>query len=119
MLKTLSRLIQAAFYIYAGINHFLNPHFFTRIVPPWVSNAELANEASGAAEILLGILLLIPRTAKMAAWGIISLLIAVFPANWYQFTSGGAGMKVPRWFLIARLPLQLVLIAWAYWYTQE
>ena len=118
-MKTISRLVQGAFYIYAGVNHFLNPHFFTRIVPPWVPDPELANEVSGAAEIALGSLLLIPSTSKKAAWGLIALLIAVFPANWYQFSSGGAGMKVPRWFLIARLPLQLLLIAWAHWYTKD
>lgn len=118
-MKTISRLVQGAFYIYAGVNHFLNPHFFTRIVPPWVPDPELANEVSGAAEIVLGSLLLIPSTSKKAAWGLIALLIAVFPANWYQFSSGGAGMKVPRWFLIARLPLQLLLIAWAHWYTKD
>ena len=118
MLKTISRLIQASFYIYAGVSHFLNPRFFLAIVPPWIPNPELANEVSGAAEIILGILLLIPRTMRAAAWGIIALLIAVFPANWYQYRSGGAGMDAPSWVFLARLPLQLVLIAWAYWYTR-
>lgn len=119
MFKTLNRLIQATFYIFAGTTHFLHPHFYTRLVPPWVPNAELANEVSGAAEILLGILLLIPRTAKLAAWGIIALLIAVFPANWHQYKTNGAGIKLPQWVVVARLPFQLVLIAWAYWFTRE
>lgn len=71
----------------------------------------------GIAEILGGIGLLIPMTQSYAAWGIIALLIAVFPANIYHLTSKGAGMKIPIWFLWVRLPLQFLLIWWAYSFT--
>lgn len=71
----------------------------------------------GIAEIAGGIGLLIPQTRSAAAIGIILLLIAVFPANIYMLTSKGAGMKIKNWFLWLRLPLQLVLLAWAFWYV--
>ncbi len=118
MLKQLSRIVQALFYIYAGVNHFRHPKFYLRIIPPYIPNPEMANWLSGAAEVVLGIGLLIPRLSRKAAWGIIALLVAVFPANIYHLTSGGAGMKVPQWTLVARLPFQLVFGLWAYWHTQ-
>lgn len=119
MLKQLSRIAQALFYIYAGVNHFRQPKFYLRIMPPYIPNPELVNWLSGLAEIVLGIGLLIPRLTRRAAWGIIALLIAVFPANVYHFTSGGAGMKISRNKLLARLPFQLVFGLWAYWHTRE
>jgi uncharacterized membrane protein len=73
---------------------------------------------SGIAEVLLGVLLLIPATSRLAAWGLIALLIAVFPANIYAFQHSeeifGISPSAHFW----RLPLQGVMIAWAYWYTR-
>lgn len=117
MLLTITRIIMGLLYIAAGANHFINPKFYLRIIPPILPFHEAINVVSGAAEIVLGILLLIPATSQLAAWGIVLLLIAVFPANVYHLTSGGAGMNVPIWALWVRLPLQGVLIWWAYLYT--
>jgi uncharacterized membrane protein len=112
------KFLMAAFYIYAGYSHFKNPRFFYKITPPFLKKwKEPINVIVGVAEILGGIGLLIPATQSMAAWGIIALLIAVFPANIYHLTSKGAGMKIPLWGLWLRLPLQAVLIVWAYAYT--
>ena len=107
----------AAFYIYAGYNHFKIPKFFLKITPPWVPYPKTVNIIVGIVEIAIGILVLVPATRVLAAWGIILLLIAVFPANVYHLTSGGAGTKVPIKFLKWRLPIQAVLIVLAYWYT--
>ena len=108
----------AAFYIYAGYSHFKNPKFFYKITPPAIKKWQSPiNIIVGIAEILGGIGLLIPATQSIAAWGIIALLVAVFPANIYHLTSKGAGTKVPMWGLWLRLPLQFVLIAWAWAYT--
>ena len=109
--------VMAAFYIYAGYNHFKIPKFFLKITPPWVPFPKTVNIIVGIVEIVLGILIVIPETRIPAAWGIILLLIAVFPANVYHLTSGGAGTKVSIKFLKWRLPFQVVFIAWAYWYT--
>jgi len=111
--------LMAAFYIYAGYSHFKKPWFFYKITPPILKPWEKPiNVIVGVAELAGGIGLLIPQTRVAAAWGIILLLIAVFPANIYMLTSKGAGMKIKMWFLWLRLPFQLVFLAWAWWYTQ-
>lgn len=104
----------AGFFIYAGIYHFLKPRFFLKIIPPILPFKEWINWISGACEVVLGALLLIPAYQSLAAWGLIVLLIAVFPANVYHLMAKGAGMKVPIWVLWVRLPFQGVLIWWAY-----
>lgn len=106
----------ALLYIGAGINHFRKPGMYIKIIPPIFQNPKLINILSGAAEIILGILLTIPATTFFAAWGIIALLIAIFPANLYMFQNKKAGFGLPRWILFVRLPLQIVLIYWAYQY---
>lgn len=110
--------IFSGFFIYAGISHFRKAWFFYKITPPALQKwKKPINVIVGVAEILGGIGLWIPQTRVMAAWGIFLLLIAVFPANWYMYTSKGAGMKISQKFLLIRLPLQFVMLAWAYYYT--
>ena len=109
--------LMAFLYIIAGFNHFRKPGMYIRIIPPFFKNPKLINTVSGVAEILLGILLLFPVSKRFAAWGIIVLLIAVFPANLFMFQDKKAGFGLPRWMLLLRLPLQIVLIYWAYQYT--
>ena len=108
--------LMAALYIYAGINHFRKPRFYLKAMPTYIPNQKLMVDLSGIFEIVLGIALLFPPTRSYAAWGIILLLIAVFPSNIYMLTSGKFH-KIPKWFLWARLPLQGVLIWWAYLYV--
>lgn len=105
------------FYLLNGINHFRVPTFYLRIIPPQLPFPQTLNYISGAAEILLAMLLVIPATSKIGAWGVIALLIAIFPANIYHYTSAGAGMDISQAVLAWRLPLQLLFIAWAYWHT--
>lgn len=107
----------AVLYIAAGINHFRVPKMYLRIIPPAFPAPKLLNKLSGLAEIVLGVMLMIPEVSPWAAWGIIALLIAVFPANIYMVTNKKAGSGLPAWVLWARLPLQLVLLYWAYLYT--
>ena len=109
--------LMAFLYIVAGINHFKNPGMYIRIIPPYFSNPKLLNVLSGAAEIILGILLIVPFTTHFAAWGIIALLIAVFPANVYMFCKKKGSFSLLKVILLIRLPLQIVLIFWAYLYT--
>ena len=105
--------LMALLYIGAGINHFRKPGMYIRIIPPVFKNPELLNILSGATEIILGLLLTLPFTTHFAAWGIIALLIAIFPANLYMFQNKKAGFGLPLWILFVRLPLQIVLIYWA------
>lgn len=109
--------LMACFYIFAGAMHFVKPRFFIKIIPPSLPYKEIINFVSGSAEIVLGVMLLIPYYSTYAAWGLIVLLIVVFPANVYHLVSRGAGMKIPLWVLWLRLPMQGVLIWWAYQYT--
>ncbi|PXY44127.1 DoxX family protein [Flavobacterium hydrophilum] len=109
--------LMAFLYIVAGINHFRSPEMYIKIIPPYFSNPRLLNIFSGAAEIILGILLALPFLTHFAAWGIIALLIAVFPANLFMYQNKKAGFGLPKWILLLRMPLQLLLILWAYQYT--
>ncbi|MDX6182277.1 DoxX family membrane protein [Flavobacterium sp. Fl-77] len=109
--------LMAFLYISAGLNHFRNPKMYIKIIPSYFSNPKLLNILSGAAEVILGILLAIPVTTHIAAWGIIALLIAVFPANLFMYQNKKAGFNLPKWILFVRLPLQIVLMLWAYQYT--
>jgi uncharacterized membrane protein len=106
-------------FILAGLNHFRIPDFYVNIMPPYLPwHLELVY-ISGVCEVLLGVLLLIPRWTSAAAWGLIALLIAVFPANLHMALHTELYPHVPPALLWARLPLQGVLIAWAYWFTRS
>lgn len=119
--KTLLLWLMAFAYVFAGYNHLSNPAFFVGIVPPGLPNPEWLNVISGLAEIVLGVFLLEPRTRVYAAWGIIALLIAVFPANMYVATQNvgpdgpGSGIGAANYI---RLPFQVLFIVWAWWYTR-
>lgn len=105
----------AAFYAYAGFSHFKNPKFFLKITPPFVPFPEAMNIIIGIAEIALAVMLLFPQTRSWAAWGIIVLLILVFPANIYHHIKARRKGKHVKATLI-RLPLQALLIYLAYIY---
>ena len=108
-------------YIIVGIKHFVDVEYFVSIVPNYISWKKEAVFISGFFEILLGILLLFHKTRKLAAWGIIMLLIAVFPANIYLYVS-----EVPREILniskidaLIRIPFQIPLIIISYWHSKK
>jgi uncharacterized membrane protein len=112
-LKTISLIIMASFYIFAGVSHFRKPRFFLAITPKWVPFPERINLLVGVVEITLGLLLLWNTTRSFAAWGFIIVLILVFPANIYHFQKAVQKKKGVLLTFI-RLPLQLLLIYWAY-----
>jgi uncharacterized membrane protein len=115
--KLVMKWLFGVFFVLAGINHFVSPDFYVRIMPPYLPwHLELVY-ASGVFESLLGVLLLIPRWSTVAAWGLIALLIAVFPANLHMALNANLYPEVSPVFLWLRLPLQGLLIAWAYWFT--
>jgi len=118
--KLVALWILALGMIAIGILHFAQPKPFIRIVPKFLPAPRALVYISGFFEIAGGIGLLLPATRVAAAWGLIALYIAVFPANVYMLThdvSLNPKKPIPRWALWARLPLQLVFIAWAYWFT--
>lgn len=109
--------MMAVMFIVAGLNHFLHPKIYLRIIPQYVPYPKMVNYISGFAEILFGFLLFFSSTLVCAAWAIIALLIAFFPTHLYMLTNKKASFGLPVWLLLLRLPLQLALIFWAYQYT--
>ena len=108
----------AVLYAGAGANHFVNPRYYKKIMPPWLPYPDALIYISGIFEIAFGLLLIPEVTRQTGAWLIIALLIAIFPAN-IQMTINFWKKKKPYlWITIARLPLQVVLIWWAWAYTQ-
>ena len=110
--------VMAVLYILAGINHFLRPRLYTKIIPPSFPNPNLLNKITGFLEIMLGVLLCFPLFSKFAAIGIIALLIAVFPANLYMYQNPKASFGLPKYLLLLRLPFQALLMVWAYLYIR-
>ncbi len=113
--------VMAAFYCVGGFNHLYNPDFYVAIMPPGLPNPEWLNVLSGLAEIILGVFVLEPKVRVLAAWGIIALLIAVYPANLWVWVenvgAGGPGTGNEIGNLI-RQPFQILFIVWAWWYTR-
>ncbi|MBL4850203.1 MAG: DoxX family membrane protein [Planctomycetes bacterium] len=114
--------LQAALYVVAGLNHFRDPSFYLPMMPPYLpAHLELIY-LSGVAEVVLGLGLIAPLTRRWAAWGIVALLIAVFPANLhiaiYNVPLAGAevGAGALNW---VRVPFQVPLLIWAWWFTRQ
>jgi len=118
-LKAYTRYLLAFLFIAAGLNHFLHTAFYVSIMPPYLPWHLALVYISGVAEAGLGILLLFQRWRAVAAWGLIALLVAVFPANLHMATHPELYPTLSEWGLLLRLPLQAVLIAWTYWYTRK
>jgi uncharacterized membrane protein len=120
-LKEIFRVILSVSIVIVGITHFVKPIEYASLVPPQFGDRFAMVYISGFFEILGGIGLLIPFVSVAAAWGLIALFIAVFPANIYQAIHSIPIEGIPHhplfyWF---RLPFQAVFIAWAWWYTRK
>lgn len=119
-LKEILRFLLAGFMVTAGVLHFAISEPFVKIVPDFLPYPLALVYISGFFEILGGVGLLIPFVSRAAAWGLIALFIAVFPANINMAVNEIYFEIIPKtpWVLWARLPFQAVLIAWAWWYTR-
>jgi uncharacterized membrane protein len=115
-IRTISNYLLALFMVAAGTMHFINADFHLNIMPPYLPLHLALVYLSGVCEIALGVLLLVPRFSRIAAWGIIALLIAVFSANIYVYQNQDV-LPAPPILHLLRLPLQGVFILWAYWHT--
>ena len=107
-------------YIYVGMRHFIDPDFFLAIMPDYLPFHIEAVYISGVFEILLGGMLFLKRYRRIAGWGLIALLVAVFPANIYlaQNESAQQALEISQSAAIIRLPFQLIFIGLAYWHTK-
>ena len=111
--------IMALLYVVAGSLHFLRPGMYTGIIPSYLPYPLTLVYISGLAEIVLGLLLLNRKTKKLAAWGIMALLVAVFPANVQMLLNYSRDQHPFLWIAVLRLPLQVILIWWAWRYAKK
>ena len=117
--RRLALLALAGFFVVAGVNHFVNPDFYVGIMPPYLpAHLELVY-LSGFFEIVGGIAVLIPGVRTLAGWGLVLLLLAVYPANLHMALHPELFPDMSASALYARLPLQFLFIAWAYWATRS
>lgn len=116
--KKLVLLGLSAFFINVGIDHFINPDFYLSIMPPAFPLHLEAVYISGLFEVLGGLGVLIPRFRKFSGWGLIALLIAVYPANIYMALTPEAFPDVPLSALYIRLVFQFIFFYWAYLVTR-
>ena len=117
-IKTALLWLMGVAYVLAGANHFAHPDFYIQMMPSYLPWQAFLVQLSGVAEIALGLGVLVPRTRRLAAWGVVALLLAVFPANLNMALHPDAFPDVSKMALYIRLPIQLLLIGWAYWYTR-
>jgi uncharacterized membrane protein len=115
-----SRVLLGLVFMGAGVNHFLMPKAYERIVPPSMKGrAKDIVAVSGVAELAGGLGVLLPWTRRPAGLGLVALLAAVFPANMYMARTPEHFAKIPRWALYGRLPLQPLMMWWAWRATQR
>jgi uncharacterized membrane protein len=118
-LRTIFKYLLAIGFVLAGVNHFINSSFYLRMMPPILPAPLFLIYLSGVFQIALGILLLLPKFTQLAAWGMIALLVAVFPANVFMASNPEAFSEFTPMALYIRLPVQSMMIAWAYWFTRR
>jgi uncharacterized membrane protein len=114
-----SRALLGLFFIQAGVNHFVMPKPYRRIVPPGIGDPDTLVKLSGVAEIVGGLGVFPRRTRRPAGLGLIALLAAVFPANLYMARNPELFRRIPRWALYGRLPLQPLAMLWAWRATRR
>ncbi|WP_091057728.1 DoxX family membrane protein [Opitutus sp. GAS368] len=110
--RSLGPWLVGVFFVLTGANHFMNSAPYLAMMPPWLPAPGLLVIVSGIAEVAGGIGVLIPSLRRAAAWSLIVLLLAVFPANLHVALQGWPGVDLPAWSLWLRLPLQPLMI-WA------
>ncbi len=118
-LKQIFKWILSIIFVMAGIYHFINPSIYLRIMPPYLPAHLFLIYLSGFFQIVLGVLLVVPKFTPRAAWVLIALLIAVFPANIYMAINTQLFPEINPLLIWLRLPLQLLVLAWAFWFTRQ
>jgi uncharacterized membrane protein len=115
--KFAGKCVLAALFIVGGVAHFVATETYMKIMPPYLPYHRALVLVSGVFEVALGSILIVPATTRLAAWGLIALLVAVFPANVYMYQHAEI-FNISPMLLLMRLPLQGVLIYWAFVYTR-
>ncbi len=114
------RYMLVAFFVVAGINHFRDPDFYLRMMPPYIPAHRFMIAFSGISEIVAAILLAVPRTSRAGAWFIIALLVIFFTVHIYMLQeTNGIFEGIPTMGLVIRIIMQFILIGWAWLYTRS
>ena len=117
-IKYFSLIVMGVFYISIGVSHFTSPIWYVQIVPPYLPYKLELVYISGLFEILFGGMLFFKKTRFLAGWGLILLLIAVYPANIYLAQTNGAAMNTTPLIAWGRLPVQFIFVGLAYWHSK-
>ncbi len=112
---TISCALISLLFIAAGINHFVFPGVYLKIMPEYLPWPLALVYLSGFFEVVGGVGIAVPWLRRASGWGLIALLIAVFPANFHMVVHADQFPNIPYWALVARLPLQGLLIVWVWW----
>ena len=112
-------VVQSLFYVLLGLNHFWHSSTYVGFMPPHYSNPRALVLISGVAEILGGLGLLLESTRRLAAWGLVLLVLIYFDVHFFMAMHPDRFPSIPAWILYARIPFQFVLIAWAWVYTRR
>lgn len=117
MTRLRAHRLLGALFIVAGLNHFLQPRFYRAMMPDYLPAHDELVAASGYAEVGLGAMAWFPSLRGATRWGLLALLVAVFPANLHMALHVERYPRVPPALLWLRLPLQPALMAWVWWAT--
>jgi uncharacterized membrane protein len=118
-IKLIMMALLSLMFVGGGINHFLNLEFYMRLMPPYLPFHEQLIWLSGVLEIIVGVGIWIKKYRAISAWGMIGIMIAVFPANVHAYLNPQEFPEVPELTLLLRLPMQGLFILWAWWYTRK
>jgi uncharacterized membrane protein len=120
IVKPIFKWLLVVFFVVGGVLHFINTDFYRPMMPPYIPEHDLMIYLSGLTEIIAGIMLAVPKISKWGAWFIIAHLIVFFTVHIYMIQEAETEFAdMPLALLWARIPLQFLFIAWAWWFTKE
>ena len=113
------RISLAIVFVFTGLSHFIMTEPMAQMLPPWIPMRMPIIYITGVVELAAAAGLLVPRLCRLIGIYLIAFLILVLPANIYaainRVEMGGHSMGPP--YLFIRIPLQLILIIWTYWFA--
>lgn len=113
-MRLIARIFAGPIMFVAGVNHFLNPAFYEKIMPSYVPAQTELVYASGVAEMLGAAAVMYPRTRRVGGYFLIAVLVGIFPANVHMAVNADEYPNIPPWALLARLPLQALFVYWVW-----
>ena len=107
----------ALVFVAAGVSHFKWPKVYRAIMPSYFPAHDTLIILSGMLEMVVGFMLISGGTSSIGAWGMLVLLVLFIPIHVHMLLEEKASLKLPKWVLILRIPLQFGLMYWAWQYV--